>query len=117
VASASGTVTGIAANQARLAAVAEDVKHMDDTHRAIAELVLPAAQAGVPNTTGRGTGALAASLTAHGDATRGWLEHSTEYGTLIEMRFGFVSAATAEQTESMLARYDQGLSEIVERHP
>ena len=114
---ASGRVTGIPENQARLRAVAEDVKHMDATHQAIAELVLPGAQAGVPNTTGRGTGALAASLTAHADATRGWLEHGTEYGTLIEMRFGFVSAATVAARESMLARYDQGLTEIVERHP
>ena len=110
-------VDGVRENQARLAGVAEDVKHMDDTHRAIAELVVPAAAANVPNTTGRGTGTLAASLTAGADATRGWIEHGTEYGTLIEARFGFVEAAIAELTETMLARYDQGLSEIVERHP
>ena len=114
---ATGRVSGIPENQARLRAVAEEIHHMDATHQAIAELVLPGAQAGVPNTTGRGTGALAASLTAHADATRGWLEHATEYGTLIEMRFGFVSAATVDAREAMLARYDQGLSEIVERHP
>ena len=117
MAGVSGRVDGIPENQARLAAVAEDVRHMDDAHRAIAELVLPGAQAGVPNTTGRGTGALAASLTAHGDASRGWLEHTTEYGTLIELRFGFVSAATVAAHDAMVARYDQALSDIVERHP
>jgi hypothetical protein len=113
---ASGRVDGIPENQARFAAVAEGVHHMEETHRAIADLVRAQAAANVPNTTGRGTGNLAGSLTAEADAQRGWIEHNTEYGTLIENRYQYVGSATVSLADTLAARYEQGLSEIVERN-
>lgn len=112
-----GRVDGIPETRARFDGVREDVHRMDDTHRAIAELVRAQAAGNVPNTTGRSTGRLAGSLTAQADAGRGWIEHNTEYGTLIELRFGYVGMATESLHDELVARYEQGLSEIVERHP
>lgn len=110
-----GRVDGIPENQARLRAVGEGVHHMEETHRAIAELVRGPAAANVPNTTGRGTGTLAASLTVNADAVAGWIDSATEYGTLIENRYQYVGRATESMGDALAARYEQGLSEIVER--
>lgn len=112
-----GHVEGIPQNQARLEAIGADVKRMGDTHRAIAELVLPAAAANVPNTTGRGTGRLAASLRAAGDDRAGWLEHGTEYGGLIENRYGYLAAAMASLEPALIDRYESGIAAIVSAHP
>jgi hypothetical protein len=112
-ASVTVTVEGIPENRARLEAIAAGVDHLEATHRAIAELLRPAAAANVPNTTGRGTGYLAASLVAAGDDRGGWLESSAEYAALIEARFGFVTRAAEAGTDAAAARYEEGIAELI----
>lgn len=112
-----GHVEGIPENQRRLADVGADMKRMAETHHAIAELVRAQASGNVPNTTGRGTGALAMSLQANADDRAGWIEHGTDYGSLIEVRYQYVGRATTALDASLVARYEQGMAEIVGRHP
>lgn len=107
------TVTGGTEAQAAFAAIGEGVQHLAATHQAIADLVLPRAAAGVPNTTGRGTGALAASLQAIGEDGAARLESDLVYAGVIEAGYGYVQAAIDASEGEIIALYEAGIGDVV----
>jgi hypothetical protein len=112
----SATLTGLPEAQAAFTAIGEGVQHLAATHQAIAELVAPRAAANVPNTTGRGTGALAASLVAVGEDTSARLESDREYAAIIESAYGYTQAAIDGAQAEIVALYEAGIGQVVADH-
>jgi hypothetical protein len=110
------TVTGGPEAQAAFTAIGEGVQHLQATHQAIADLVAPRAAANVPNTTGRGTGALAASLVAVGEDASARLESDREYAAIIEFAWGYTQAALEASAGEIVALYEAGIGQVVAEH-
>lgn len=106
-------LVGLPEAQAAFTAIGEGVQHLAATHQAIAELVAPRAGANVPNTTGRGTGALAASLVAVGTDTTASLESELEYAAVIESGYGYTQAAIDASEGEIVALYEAGIGQVV----
>jgi hypothetical protein len=106
-------VIGLAEAQASLVAIGEGVQHLAATHLAIAALIAPRAAANVPNTTGRGTGALAASLVAVGEDASARLESDLAYAAIIESGYGYTQAAIDNSQAEIVALYEAGIGQVV----
>jgi tryptophanyl-tRNA synthetase len=109
-------LVGLPEAQASLAAISEGVQHLAATHQAIADLIAPRAAANVPNTSGRGTGTLAASLVPVGEDQAARLESDTDYAAIIEAHYGYTQAAVDSSEGEIVALYEAGIAQVVAQH-
>jgi hypothetical protein len=114
-------VEGAREVRAALRKLEADMTDLTALHRGIAELVLPAAVALVPNTSGRGTGALAASLRPRGTRTRATIGSRLVYAPIVHFGWParsrpaspYIQAAIEANATAILDRYERGMAAIL----